>query len=224
MTDAMTIGVVVFSYNRPALLREALASVMRNNPDQVIICDDGSDVPVEVPADARVSLISRPPRPASVRVRRALLAELAEEAVGKLTTEYVTWLCDDDLMAEGWLDHIRSRPPRALYIGDVVMFKQGEEPTQGRSWHEVQRVDVSQMTTGNFIHRTDLPVRWPADRIMDHDAAFVHAVLQATYTSNPRAVVEPRVAMYFRWHEHNLSRYRGNELALTRRFEERKME
>ena len=41
----MSICVMVLSYNRPRLIREALASIPE--ADQVIIADDGSSFPVE---------------------------------------------------------------------------------------------------------------------------------------------------------------------------------
>src|SRR5678810_1031766 len=101
---AMTIGVVIFTYNRPKMLVEALDSALRNNPDRIIICDDGSEPPVDI--DHPLVTVMRSPRrtPEERRTQNlsGYMGNIAREMMG---TDYIAWLCDDDLMADGWLDY-----------------------------------------------------------------------------------------------------------------------
>ena len=86
-----TFSVIVTSYNRPALLREALASVLaQTHPDfECIVVDDASPTPPVLPSDPRVKLVSRACNGGPAASRNTGL----DHATG----QYVTFLDDDDL-------------------------------------------------------------------------------------------------------------------------------
>src|SRR5690242_14252654 len=54
-SDTPLVSVIVCTYNQPDLLRSALDSVFRQDLQdfEVIVVDDGSEVPVEIPAGQR---------------------------------------------------------------------------------------------------------------------------------------------------------------------------
>ncbi|HEV8125166.1 MAG TPA: glycosyltransferase family 2 protein [Gemmatimonadales bacterium] len=86
-----TFSVIVTSYNRPALLREALASVLaQTRPDfECIVVDDASPTPPVVPSDPRFKLVRRACNGGPAASRNTGL----EHATG----QYITFLDDDDL-------------------------------------------------------------------------------------------------------------------------------
>lgn len=90
MTPDPRFSVLVATYERPDLLRDAIASVMcQTVPDlELIVVDDASPTPATVPADPRIRLIRRD--------RNGGPAAAWNNALGHARGRYVAFLGDDD--------------------------------------------------------------------------------------------------------------------------------
>src|SRR5436190_21008011 len=88
-----TVSVVLPTYNRTTLLREAAESVVRQTWEtwELVVVDDGSTTPVEdwLPRDPRVHVLHLPHSGNIARVRNA--------GLGVATGVYVAFLDSDDL-------------------------------------------------------------------------------------------------------------------------------
>jgi spore maturation protein CgeD len=95
------VSVLLTTYNRPAMLREAVDSVLAQTftDFELIVLDDNSSSPAQwdVLADYRdaVVLYKSGVQPAE-RPERVRYAVLANIGLGLARGEYVTYLCDDD--------------------------------------------------------------------------------------------------------------------------------
>lgn len=99
------VTVVVPTRDRPALLRDAVDSALAQTAEtRVLVVDDGSATPVELPADPRLEVV-RHLRPRGVSAARNLGISLA-------TTPYIAFLDDDDRLrprfVEASLAHLAS--------------------------------------------------------------------------------------------------------------------
>jgi glycosyltransferase involved in cell wall biosynthesis len=118
--------IVIPTRDRPGLLREAVESALAQTAAGtcVLVVDDGSEPPVALPDDRRLSL-ARHPRPRGVAAARNLGASLAR-------TRFVTFLDDDDRlrprMVERSLEALRARiapPPVAVLSGVAALDEDG---------------------------------------------------------------------------------------------------
>ncbi len=128
----MKVSVILTTYNRPAMLKKAVESVISQTyPDwELLVMDDASDMKEqhdvldwiaqqknctvylgEVPAD----------RKATVRY-----ATLINNALKKVTGELVTYLCDDDFYYPERLDtmvkHLQANPEHLIVYGKQKLF------------------------------------------------------------------------------------------------------
>lgn len=157
------ITVLLLSYGRPNWILEAASSCA--GADSLIVVDDGSlfDVRSAVRADHYVTASPLDPEERLVNQR---LSSLINSALDLVTTEYVTYLCDDDLFADGWLQACREQTAE-LVIGDWWHWDHGD--WGGR--RPMQIKDASGMTTGNFAHKPGV-ARWIESAHTMHDALF----------------------------------------------------
>jgi glycosyltransferase involved in cell wall biosynthesis len=209
-----TVATILLSYNRPRMLREALASLAVAGPDQVILVDDGSDF------DARKVVRKVFPKMVTVQAAKLTLEErlitprlgsLINQALGKVTADIVTYLCDDDLFYPGWIAAVRSwfdaRPAEHWTRGRWYQFQDGETPGDQHC-----PLDGRQLTTGNFAHRTacyhDCGIRWNTTSVACHDDMFLWDVHRAhnTYSIPDSGAV----AGWRRVHAHNALQYTSN--------------
>jgi glycosyltransferase involved in cell wall biosynthesis len=118
--------IVIPTRDRPRLIREAVESALSQTAagTRVLVVDDGSEPPVALPDDPRLSIV-RHPRPRGAAAARNLGASLA-------TTRFVTFLDDDDRlrpwMVERSLDALRASiapPPVAVLSGVAALDEDG---------------------------------------------------------------------------------------------------
>lgn len=133
-----TVAVVVSSYNRPKMLRECLASI--DDADQVIVADDGSDFDVcsiaayiDFPPKTSIHLVKNPPRDADTRMTTPTCGALLNRALEAVECDYVLpALCDDDLLAPGFLQAavaaLDEHPEWHMVYGNWGLFDDGEQP------------------------------------------------------------------------------------------------
>ena len=138
------ITVIVLSYNRPRMLREALGSIV--GAAEVILCDDGSDFELAEVIGAGFPNLDGA-RCLSVLGRRVDLAErltgarvgaLVNTALALASQPIIAYLCDDDLFHPGWLPAVAAyyarRPDVPMVRGDWYTFEDGRAPTLDRAW------------------------------------------------------------------------------------------
>ena len=126
-------GVIVPVHGRAPWLHEALESVLREDPAEVVVVDDGSPRPPDVPREVRV--VRRETRGGPALARDAGLAALGE-------VELLA-LCDaDDCWLPGSLgarvEALSAHPGAALCFGSPEVVDEHGEPT-GERWPQPAR-------------------------------------------------------------------------------------
>lgn len=210
-----TVATILLSYNRPRMLREAIDSLAAAGPDQVILVDDGSDFdaipPIEAAFPDAWQLVAAPKMTIDERLTTARLGRLINQALGAVTCDVVTYLCDDDLFHPGWIAAVRSwfdaRPAEHWTRGLWYQFQDGETPGA-----EYCPLDIRQLTTGNFAHRTSCyaqcGIRWNESSVACHDDLMLW---DAHRFHNMFSVPDcGAVAGWRRLHRHNALRFTSN--------------
>lgn len=207
-----TIATILLSYNRPRMLREALASLRAARPDQVVLVDDGSDFNARAVARKvfpKFTAVQAAKLTLDERLHTPRLGRLINQALGRVTADVVTYLCDDDLFHPGWLDTVRAwfdvHPAEHWTRGDWYTFDDGEAPNLNR----LCPLDGRSLTTGNFAHRIACyqaeGIRWNENTIACHDDVFLWDVNRFhNVHSIPHCGA---IAGWRRLHAHNALRY-----------------
>jgi len=201
-----TIGVIVLSYNRPRWLGEALDSA--RGADQIVIADDGSDFdPLQVASKLQmeVEIVRNEPIPIAQRMHTPRMGALFNRALDTMHTSYVGYVCDDDVLAQGWLEAARGwlddYPQDHMVRGDWHTLTTSRSAFGPGPWA---------LTTGNFVHRLECysveGCRWNEQALAVQDALFltdylhVHQLPHGGYTV-PHV---GRLAGWRREHQYNL--------------------
>lgn len=208
----MRIACLVLSYNRPRMLREALATCM--DCDQLIVTDDGSDFNVEALVRGcrpNAQFVISQPISVQERLVTPRLGRLINTALSLVTCDVVTYLCDDDLFDPGWVDAVRAwfetHPFEHWTRGAWYQFQDGEAPGTAPC-----PLDARQLTTGNFAHRMtcyhECGIRWDERTIACHDNHFLQ---QVDRVHDTHAIPDcGAVAGWRRLHAHNALPYAVN--------------
>ena len=229
---ASGVAVILLSYNRPQMLEYAWRSIVQAplrltmerpvlDQDWIILVDDGSDVfdPHQWAEEHRIpTKIIAPQRSLEDRMYKPSLDALLNRAVRlahDLGPKIVTYLCDDDLFAPGWIEAIRE----ALTPGNEHVVRGRwdafKDPLRGGPMaHPPKRtkkaqMDWRQMTTGNFAHRTECFVEeglsWDETRIAVHDDFFLWRMHRIHPLNRVRLL--PVLAGWRREHNWNMAHY-----------------
>lgn len=229
---ASGVAVILISYNRPTMLEYAWRSITQaplrlsfNQPiqdqDWIILVDDGSDVfdPHRWADEHHIhSRIVADQRSHEDRLYKPSLDTLLNRAVhlaSDLGPKIVTYLCDDDLFAPGWIPAIRealSSGVDHVVRGHWNAFKdpliEGPMPQAPKRTKRCQ-MDWRQMTTGNFAHRTECftqeGLSWDETRIAVHDNAFLWR-MHGIHPLNKVKKLDV-LAGWRRLHEYNMANY-----------------
>jgi hypothetical protein len=195
----VTVAVVIPVFNRRRLFREALTSVVNARPDEVVIVDDGTDL-YDVEAMVRQDFILpsgslgyrirwgfvvAPPMTVDQRMSQPRQGSLLNKAMEMAQSTATCLLCDDDLMAPGWIDALRTtwkaEPERELVRGDWLLIEGDETPTEDCPPCPLER--AMPLTAGNFawhssLHR-DRGCHWPEKMFNCLDSGFLDTVRRA---------------------------------------------
>lgn len=200
--------VIVLSYNRPRMLREALRSI--KGADHLILIDDGSDFDAqalleEVKPDAkRVTLKQNPKLTLEQRLTQPHVGRSINQAIIDTDCEIIAYLCDDDLFHEEWpanaKKYFRDNPEAHIGYGDWNVFNDGEAPGD--------RPLGLIMTTGSVTHRRSCTLKhglwWGEHTVTVHDGYFVGVVIRNLHPNCPRI---PVLAGWRREHKYNMLKY-----------------
>lgn len=240
MTQEQTaprVAVVLLSYNRPTMLELAYQSI--KGADAVLLVDDGSDTfdPLTWIRERDREWLAEH---SDTRVTSAILGEqktveerLSKPTLGKLINtalryardlahcDAVTYLCDDDLFAPGWIPAIRknltdTRKPHVIR-GCWLVFDDPLEngpllkPPAAKTLKRVA-LDWRQTTTGNFAHRIecfiDEGLRWSEEAVAVHDNVFLWRMHEIHPLHKREGAITTRtLAGYRRNHPWNMANY-----------------
>ena len=220
-------NILIFSYNRPKMLREAVDSVLNQSYGNfdLFIVDDGSDFDVQGFADsfgddriltACASKISFE--------ERAEVSRLGSNANAVIETipdeEPVYYLCDDDVMGDHWLARsIRTfdmMPEIHIVTGESWSFDDGQdyrsESIYGMKVSKEPTMLTTYWSTGSFAHKALCCKQeglWWTDNTHLHsqDCNFIMDMWMAH--SDFGSVASP--AFYRREHENTLSAKLGRK-------------
>lgn len=200
---------IVLSYNRPRMLAEALASIPRDT--ELIVTDDGSDFDVRALVRRHVpdaQFVLAPPLTVAERLVTPRLGWLINHALGMVAAPWVSYLCDDDVWAPGWLAAVdaffTAHPHHHWTRGTWYQFQDGQP--RGA---DVCPLDPRGMTTGNFAHRIACVraegLRWNETSVACHDDMMLwHAATLHDMHAVPDCGA---VAGWRRLHAHNALPY-----------------
>jgi len=212
------VAVIVLSYNRPRMLREALDSI--KGADEVFILDDGSDFDVDAvtaPFIGRFPSFAVRKKPKLTLEERLTVPRVGRginQAILHTTCDAIAYLCDDDLFHPDWIENIRKHllgnpaKPHVMYA-QWNLFVDGENPGD-----KVCELGPYEMTTGNFAHRRDCPhnccLWWSETTVACHDGYFVYYIQQ----KHPKWEVPKPPGIIAGWrrdHPFNMIRYVSNQ-------------
>lgn len=182
-----TVAVVVTSFQRPRMLAACLASI--EDADAIVVADDGSSFDVarvmnaayfNSPERAGLHLIQAKPVTPEQRMTEARVGNLINRAVSEVDDcDYLAAvLCDDDLMAPGWLQAARqaldTNPRIHMVLGKWGLFNDGDPPDPLKLATFNFEFPA---TAGNFVYRTkcatDEGCIWSEASLAVHDCQFL---------------------------------------------------
>jgi glycosyltransferase involved in cell wall biosynthesis len=223
-------NVIVFSYNRPRMVREAIESVLASRSVELIcwVYDDGSDFDItEVVrsiGDERVVLAVAPPISPQERVRpgNTRWSTNVNWILSKMRNgETITYLCDDDLLHPDWLSYAEDMLSKSnsahIVMGDMYYFYDGEDPfLEGRKGFPAKLEEESEFISwwnlGAFTHRTECffecGVRWRRGH-KDYPHSWDIQYIDYLLRKHVGYVKIPVPAMYRREHPNTLSARAG---------------
>lgn len=213
-SDAIpTVGAVIFSYNRPRMLAEAMATVV--GFDAIAVYDDGSDdrdaikAAISAGGNAEINVVWGEPISPEYRMVTPRFGKAVNKIVAGLGTDLVTYLCDDDLWAPGWADNIRrwfaGNPGQIVARAMWMKFVDGQDPYA----HSVRSpLDPRGVTAGNFVHSVrgfaERDIKWSETSVTIHDDPFLHAMHKGGVNMYKIPFMKGVLAGYRREHAWNM--------------------
>lgn len=227
--DGLTLkaNILLFSYNRPKMIREAIQSVLDQSYGNfdLFIVDDGSDFDlidlVDDYADQRILTAIAPKISTDQRVNSSRLGSNANAVIETIPDEEpVYYLCDDDIMGPNWLSRsirtFQMMPEIHVVTGEAWSFNDGEdyltEATYGMQVDKQPNILTTYWSTGSFGHRALCCKReglwWTDNRhLHSQDTNFIMGIWKTH--SDYGAIATP--ALFRREHENTLSAKLGRK-------------
>jgi hypothetical protein len=199
------VAVIVVSFNRPNLLRQALASIQ--GADQIIVADDGSDFDVR----GSYELVANPPIPPIERLRQPRLGGLLNRALRLVRQPVVTYLNDDDLFATDWIATVS----RFFAQSDAHMCR-GDWLVYGKARNSFPPEAGWCITTGNYAYRTSCATEeqcwWGEQTVGSHDGVMLTDYLNR-HGMKPGGWDVPHIGMagWRREHASNMAHFTQSE-------------
>lgn len=225
-------NVILLSYNRPRMVREAVRSVLTQTHSDLTlwIYDDGSDLfdIYDVASefdDERIYLCKSPPIPAEERIQmnstrwstniNTILAQIPKG-------EFVLYLCDDDILHYDWLVQINrcftEKELCHVLLGDLYWFYDGDDPYKTGKKGFLSKIDTGGeiiegrlflwWSLGDFAHRSecfyDCDLKWRRGH-EGHGHSYDVEFINAMSKNHVAHLIAPIPAVYRREHVNTLS-------------------
>lgn len=221
-------NVLIFSYNRPRMLKEAIESVLNQSYGNfdLYIVDDGSDKfdpneILEYYADSRILLAQAPKISMEERMRASRLGSNANAVIEQIpNNEPVYYLCDDDIMAPLWLARstkaFEEFPDTHVVQGESWYFHDGQNPytdsIYGLEVDKASPVPTMYWSTGSFAHKA---LCCKEEGLWWSDNTYLHSqdtnFIMDFWNSHSNYGVVPTPAVYRREHKNTLSAKLGRK-------------
>lgn len=219
--------VLILSYNRPRMLREAIESVLAQDYPNLEVCvvDDGSDFDVislvEGYHDSRLVIAAAERIPIEERLKRSRVGENINYVISTLSLDDVVYyLCDDDIMAPKWITRsmigFSSFPGYHVVAGEPWYFNDGDDwltqSKYGLSTYEKYGVPTAYWATGSFAHLArcmlEEGIWWKDNRhLHSQDTNFINDI----WDKHKDYLYIPVPAVYRREHDKMLSAKLGRK-------------
>jgi glycosyltransferase involved in cell wall biosynthesis len=199
-SDTPLVSVIVCTYNRPEHLRSALNSVFRQDLQdyEVLVVDDGGDVPIEIPAEQR-------DRVRLIRTGHGGVGAARAAGLNAARGGFIAYCDDDDQWKPQHLSslwhYLTNNPEVDLVYGDSEWVLNGGAPTVGYSFN----YDRCRLQEDNYIFATDVMHRAATARAVGGFDASLEAYedwdlwLRMSRVHVLRHL--PAVLAYHHWHE-----------------------
>lgn len=211
----VTVSVIVFSYNRPRMLTEALKSIV--GADDVCIVDDGSDFDIaKVIADSKIStpsfrMMMAKPMTVEDRLVTARFGKNTNRAVRESPGDVIAYLCDDDLFHPSWVPSIkeawRKSPDLHWAKGEWGVFDDGQTPVAIDQ--RLCPMPQPRMTTGSFVHTKKCALEcglwWSEETVAVHDNYLINLALPRKHRYESIPLIG--LAGWRREHAYNMLKY-----------------
>lgn len=227
LTSSIKANVILLSYNRPRMLKEAIESVLNQTYSNIdcYVCDDGSDFDVwsliSEFKDERVLLFQGPRMNTEQRISKSRIGGYMNSVVDDLfDNDIVFYLCDDDIIHPEWIARsvtgYEAYPTNHVVAGESWYFHDGEdwktEAKYGMEIYERSGIPTAYWSTGSFSHRVHCAKRenlvWK-DSLTGHsqDTTF----LLDLWNLHQDYIYIPVPALYRREHDNTLSAKLGRK-------------
>jgi glycosyltransferase involved in cell wall biosynthesis len=220
--------VLLLSYNRPRMLKDAVDSVKKQNDQTLIlhIIDDGSDFSSDYfyneilkEHDFDVVYYQHPKMDNTERVKNNRLSDNINAVIETLSKEdIVNYLCDDDILGVNWVSRaakaLDSTPKMHVAVGQAFTFNDNQDPYTESIFG--MPGDFSDKAlywgTGTFAHKVlcfkDEDIRWQSNNFgHSQDIRFINDMMNM----HPQFLVLESPVVYRREHEKSLSSLLGRK-------------
>jgi glycosyltransferase involved in cell wall biosynthesis len=221
-------AVIVSSYNRPKMVREALQSIMFQRANvQVIVADDDSNDETRRAIEAeirgrpgyQVIYANRPREGEFVNTTRRA-TQCINDALALVDAEFIHYLPDDDWYGSGRFYAFErlfdTHPDVDVAYGRMHTIDDSIEYVAVLFVGSVMTDPVNRVDHGQFCHRARVLERvpvWPAEPHYAFDANFLLALVTAGYALHP----VDHIVNYKRIHGRNLMSERERSRMPTER-------
>jgi glycosyltransferase involved in cell wall biosynthesis len=220
-------NIILLSYNRPRMVREAIRSVLSQdyNNLELFLADDGSDFDVQGLLDefkdGRLVLYQATKISNKERMERSRVAENINRIIDSIPSEeLIYYLCDDDIMAPNWIPRsvaaIESAQEYHIVQGESFSFEDGQDwRTESISGMKLQFEDNMPRlwwATGSFCHKAYC---WREENIQWHDNTYGHSqdanFITDMWNAHSQYLIIDKPAFYHREHPGMLSSRLGRK-------------
>lgn len=230
--EAFTVNVILFSYNRPRMLREAILSVLGQSFQKfyIWVVDDGSDFDVieliNEFEDARIIACVAPQISAAERIdeKSTRFQDNVNYVLSQIPREgnLITYLCDDDVFHPDWLmtmNYMLNKYPIFHSINSACYyfwdgqnpFKEGEKGFLSELKSPGEKDMLVWWQVGSFAHLSkcyyECNVKWTVGRKGAHswDVEYVKNL----WNAHPSYIQMDVPTVYRREHSRALSHILG---------------
>lgn len=227
-------NVILFSYNRPGMLKEAVDSVLTQSHEDLTLWlyDDYSDFDIE--RWVKQNRYDQDPRLVICKADRVSIEERIRpgstrwpENINHIVQQiprhqFITYLCDDDVLDRDWCARVSrgltDSPTSHMILGDMYYYYDGQDPYKEAIKGFPADIEVEDgrflmwWNLGAFAYRSDCSrdckVRW-GEGIEGYAHSWDISLIESMKAAHVGYIFFPDPAVYRREHENTLSARMG---------------